>query len=410
MSESALTIGLLTHSVNPRGGVVHALSLAEALTAQGHHVTLFAPALPGERLFRTARCEVVLVPVAGRAHDLVSMVETRVEAYVRHLGELLRTREFDILHAQDSISGNALATLRNTGRIAHYARTVHHLDEFDDPRLSTYQLRAFVGADVVMCVSRMWCEHLRDVHGIDAEQIRNGVDTGRFNAQVDPHDSEVAARYGIGRGPVILSVGGIEARKNTVRLLEGFIEFRRAHPAAQLVIAGGASLLDHDEYGQLFHATATAAGVSGGAGASGMSRIPDAPGMSAMSDTPRVSRQTALKIPGTIPDDDMPALLRLADVVAMPSLREGFGLVALEAIACGTPAVVSRIAPFTEHLSEADCVFVDPLEPTSIAAGLAAALTHPVDALSIPQRFSWAASAVHHTHLYRSMLTQPELN
>jgi glycosyltransferase-like protein len=383
MPESSLTIGLLTHSVNPRGGVVHSLSLAEALTAQGHHVTLFAPALPGERLFRAARCEVVLVPVARVAHDLVSLVETRVDAYVRHLDALLHTRDFDVLHAQDSISGNALATLRNTGRIAHYARTVHHLDAFDDPRLSACQLRAFVGADQVMCVSRLWCDHLRDTHGIDAVQVRNGVDTARFNARVDPHDSEVAARYGIGDGPIVLSVGGIEARKNTVRLLEGFIEFRRAHPAAQLVIAGGASLLDHDEYGRLFHAIAAGAGFSG--------------------DVP-------LKILGKIPDDDMPSLLRLADVVAMPSVREGFGLVALEAIACGTPAVVSRIAPFTEHLSEADCVFVDPHKPASIAAGLETALTHPVDALSIPGRFSWTASAAHHARLYRSMLTQPELN
>jgi glycosyltransferase-like protein len=422
MSEPVLKIGLLTHSVNPRGGVVHALSLAEALSAQGHRVTLFAPALPGEQLFRAARCEVVLVPVTRGAHDLVSLVETRVEAYVQHLDALLRSRDFDILHAQDSISGNALATLRNTGRIAHYARTVHHLDEFDDPRLSAYQLRAFVGADQVMCVSRMWCEHLRNIHGIDAVQIRNGVDTTRFTSQAEPHDREVAARYGIGGGPIVLSVGGIEARKNTVRLLEAFIEFRPAHPTAQLVIAGGASLLDHDEYGRSFHSIATTAGLSSPFGANLPSDASDASSASATSSAsgapdvpgaPRssgVSPHVPLKILGTIPDDDMAALLRLADVVAMPSIREGFGLVALEAIAAGTPVVVSRIAPFTEHLTEADCVFVDPLESASIAAGLEAALTHPVDPLSIPRRFSWAASATHHTRLYQTLLTQPELN
>jgi glycosyltransferase-like protein len=436
MSESPLTIGLLTHSVNPRGGVVHSLSLAEALTDQGHRVTLFAPALPGEQLFRTARCEIVLVPVERPARDLVSLVEMRIDAYVSHLDALLRTRDFDILHAQDSISGNALATLRNMRRINHYARTVHHLDEFDDPRLSTYQLRAFAGADRVMCVSRMWCEHLRNTHGIEAVQICNGVDTTRFNPRIGPRDSEVATRYGIGDGvgvgvgasagrsrsgnggPIVVSVGGIEARKNTVRLLEGFIEFRKAHPLAQLVVAGGASLLDHDEYGHAFQAVAAGLGRNVTTEISG--RVPRvAPGWirggaqhdrmadGVFSDVPSGG---PLKILGKIPDEDMPSLLRLADVVAMPSIREGFGLVALEAIACGTPALVSRIAPFTEHLGEADCVFVDPFDPASIAAGLETALTHRTDPLSIPSRFSWSASADHHANLYRTMLTQPELN
>jgi glycosyltransferase-like protein len=382
MSEASLAIGLLTHSVNPRGGVVHSLSLAEALAAQGHDVTLFVPARPGEQLFRPAKCEVAYVPVKGPEHDIVSMVESRIDAYFMHLEALLRSRRFDILHAQDSISGNALATLRASGAIEHYARTVHHLDEFDDPRLTAYQLRAFVEADQLMCVSHLWCQHLNDVYGLHATQIQNGVDTVRFTPLASAQDNEVAVRLGLGNGPVVVSVGGIEARKNTVRLLEGFLEFRRTHVNAQLLIAGGASLLDHDEYSRTFHALALAAGLN----------------------------EQTLKILGKVADDDMPSLLRLADVVAMPSIREGFGLVALEAIASGTAALVSRIAPFTEHLGEADCVFVDPFDPASITKGLSTALSFHADHASIPARFSWAASAARHAHLYRTLLTQPELN
>ena len=59
-----MRIALLTHSPNPRGGVVHAVQLGEALQQAGHRVTVMAPALAGQRWFRTVACETALVPVA----------------------------------------------------------------------------------------------------------------------------------------------------------------------------------------------------------------------------------------------------------------------------------------------------------------------------------------------------------
>ncbi|MDR5671287.1 MSMEG_0565 family glycosyltransferase, partial [Burkholderia cenocepacia] len=60
MSGDTLRIALLTHSVNPRGGVVHALELARALHEAGNDVTVFAPAAPGDAMFRDVPCRVVL--------------------------------------------------------------------------------------------------------------------------------------------------------------------------------------------------------------------------------------------------------------------------------------------------------------------------------------------------------------
>ena len=54
----------------------------------------------------------------------------------------------------------------------------------------------------------------------------------------------------------------------------------------------------------------------------------------------------------------MPALYRLADALVFASLHEGFGLAVLEAMASGTPVVVSHIAPFTEYLGEGDVCLV----------------------------------------------------
>ena len=379
-----LDVGLLTHSVNPRGGVVHTLELADALHALGHRVTVFAPALAGQAMFRTTRCEIQLVPVHERAASTVEMVATRRAAFVRHLSTLLRVRRFDVLHAQDAIGGNALADLAGQGEIAGFVRTVHHLDHFDDPQLATWQERAFTQASQVLCVSRAWRDHLQAEHGVASRLVGNGVDLARYSSTRDASDERVAARYGLrGGGPVFLAVGGIEERKNTLRMLEAFLAFRAGAPGARLVIAGGASLLDHDDHARRFHALLAASGAAG-----------------------------SVTIAGTIPDADMPALLRAADVLLMASLREGFGLVVLEALASGTPAVVSRLAPFTEHLSADErvdhCCWADPRSAASIAQAMARACD-PAHALSLAfgppavcERFSWAASAASHDAIYRA--------
>ena len=70
----------------------------------------------------------------------------------------------------------------------------------------------------------------------------------------------------------------------------------------------------------------------------------------------------------------MPALYRSADALLFPSLKEGFGLAVLEAMASGVPAIVSRIAPFTEYLNEGECLWVDPNDPASIALAMSRAL------------------------------------
>jgi glycosyltransferase-like protein len=379
-----LHIGLLTHSVNPRGGVVHTLELADALHGRGHRVTVFAPALAGQTMFRTTRCELELVPVPERAASVVDMVATRRAAFVRHLSRTLATRGFDVLHAQDAIGGNALADLVETGEIAGFVRTVHHLDHFDDLRLAAWQERAFTRASQVLCVSRTWCEHLEARFRVPARLVHNGVDLQRFGREPQPGDAEVARRHGLRPGgPLVLAVGGVEERKNTLRMLEAFLALRSARPGAQLVIAGGASLLDHDDYGRRFAALLAASGAA-----------------------------DDVRVIGTVPDADMPALMRAADVLAMASLREGFGLVVLEALASGTPAVVSRRAPFTEYLpvdeGAGHCCWAEPEAVDSIARAIARACD-PEHARALAratpavcERFSWQASAASHEAIYRA--------
>jgi len=91
----------------------------------------------------------------------------------------------------------------------------------------------------------------------------------------------------------------------------------------------------------------------------------------------------------------------------MPSLVEGFGLAALEALACGTPVLVSRRPPFTEHLADCEAAaWCDPEDIGSIAAGLRQALRLPRPAATPPVclAHSWARSAELHEAWYRRAL------
>ncbi|MGN8079354.1 MSMEG_0565 family glycosyltransferase [Variovorax sp. 22077] len=390
MSDRPLRIALLTHSVNPRGGVVHTLELAAALHEAGHAVTVLAPAAPGQRLFRQPPCAVELVPVQTTPRDTVEMVRSRIEAFVQHLRGMLARERFDVLHTHDSIGGNALARLSDAGDIDGFVRTVHHLDSFDVPQLTQWQHTAFARASQVLCVSRLWREHLASEYGIAAHEVPNGVDTTRFSPQARSSDAALAQRLGIRRGaPVVLALGGVEERKNTARLLSAFALLRVSHPQAQLVVAGGASLLDHSAYALRFRVLMQELGFD------------DDPAQ-------------PVRLTGPLPDEDIPSLYRLADVVAMPSLREGFGLVVLEALASGVPVVASRIAPFTEYLAEDDVSWADPSDAGAIAAALRHALSTR-DAQRIARsasrlsgHFSWQASAERHAALYRAAIQETE--
>ncbi len=401
-SHRPLRIGLLMHSLNPRGGVVHTLELADALVARGHAVTLFAAARPGQTLFRQTAAALSIAPLnagdvstSDHAMDgMEAMVATRLNALVRHLRHLPDIAHFDILHSQDGITANALATLREEGRIPAFLRTVHHLDTFASPRLMAWQVRGVRGAAEVMCVSALWQGVLQRDWGLNARRVGNGVNLQRFVPQVDAAraqaDAALCAHLGVQpEGPVWLSVGGVEERKNTARLLQAFALARHHRPDAQLVIAGGASLLDHDAEARAFQAACQANGLASG--------------------QPHAHR---VVITGPLPDEALPALYRRASAVAMPSLSEGFGLVVLEALACGTPAIASRIAPFTEHLGEHDVLWADPHSPEDIAQALLRSLnpadTAPVLARSHATcaRHTWAASAARHEAIYRSHLSQ----
>jgi glycosyltransferase-like protein len=370
-----LRIAILAHSTNPRGGVVHALELGDALCRIGHEATVHAPDASGAGFFRPTRCVTVSVAASPVGRDVTAMVETRIADYIRHF-EISAHRHFDVWHAQDGISGNALATLKERGLIRGFARTVHHVDSFADPRLCALQTRAIASADRLFVVSRLWRDRLSEEFGRIAHLVGNGVDTARFSPVPDDNDAALRAQVNLPvDARVFLAIGGIEKRKNTVAILDAFRIVHATQPSARLLIAGGASLLDHDAYQAEFAQALAASGLP----------------------------ERAVIRTGPLPQALMPALYRAADALVFPSVKEGFGLVVLEAMASGIPVVTSRIPPFTEYLEEGDVAWCDPGDAASIASATMATVEEPGRDALIARGFAIAArhdwSRVAHAHL-----------
>jgi glycosyltransferase involved in cell wall biosynthesis len=181
--------------------------------------------------------------------------------------------------------------------------------------------------------------------------VPGGVDTTRFRKVASAGD----------RGRYILFVGTLEPRKNLATLLAAWKQIEKFHADVCLVLAGGA--------GRVFSP------------------------IHVSQDIPRV------KFAGYVAEEALPALYSGAEVFVLPSFDEGFGLPALEAMACETPVVVSSCGALPEVVGKAG-LFVDPQQAEDLAralndclsdAGLRQRLVE--DGLQQVQRFSWQASS-----------------
>jgi glycosyltransferase involved in cell wall biosynthesis len=110
-----------------------------------------------------------------------------------------------------------------------------------------------------------------------------------------------------------------------------------------------------------------------------------------------------------IPDEELPLFYNGASALLIPSLYEGFGMPALEAMACGTPVVASRACSLPEVVDDA-AVLVDPFLPASIADGMEKILKDRQLRESLMERglrraarFSWEKTAADTVNVYKKV-------
>jgi glycosyltransferase-like protein len=333
-----MKVALLTYSTRARGGVVHTLALAEALADLGTEVTVHALGRGGDTaFFRPVRpdVEVRLAPLPDvEGEDVGARVLRSIDA----LAADVDAHVYDVVHAQDCISANAVP-----GEV----RTVHHIDRFTTPELARCHERALVTPSAHVCVSAAVAGELRAGWGIEATVIPNGVDAERFAAAASDEPTAVAARGAwrerLGPDPIVLAVGGIEPRKGTIRLPGALRRLADGGRPARLVIAGGETLFDYRSYRAAF-------------------------------DRACAEHRVEPLVLGPVAHDALPSLVAMADVFAFPSVKEGFGLAALEALAAGVPTVMSDLPVLREVFDGAVWFAPDPLGPDGLAAALGEAL------------------------------------
>lgn len=364
-----MRIALLTYSTKPRGSVIHTLELAEALHHLGHSVCVFALDKDGKGFDYPLSCTVQLIRAKPASTDIDQLIQQRIHEFV---GDLERSQQsYDCYHAQDCIAANALFTLFKQGKIPHFVRTVHHIEDYSSIYLQQCQDRSIREASLCLCVSDRVQSELQQHYQINAPRVINGVNLNRFS----PHGSSLK----FSGSPIYLTIGGIEPRKNSIRLLQAFKLVLSQFPDARFVIAGDATLFDYQSYRNEFFTTAKA-----------------------------LNLEDALILPGVLSDAELPALYRSADAFVFPSVKEGWGLVILEAIASGLPVITSNQAPFTEFLNDRQALFVDPYSVDAIAQAMCSVF-ESADSLrqqsqSIPSQYTWETSAKQHIHHYQTLL------
>jgi glycosyltransferase-like protein len=374
---SRRSIGLYTYSTVPRGSVVHAAAVADALADAGWDVTLYALDKDGRGFFRPVRARLRLIPAGPAPATTAALVRQRADEIASFLR--LAGANHALHHAEDCLTASGLLRARARGLPLTVLRTVHHVERFADRELAACQEASIRQAAGCFAVSEAVRRDVAATFGVGASVVGNGVDVRRFQGVDAARLAGWRARLGSG-GPLVLAVGGVEERKNSTRLLQAFARLRERHAAARLWILGGATVLDHGAARAQFQAALAAL-----------------PGMG-----------EAVAELGVVPEADVPALYRLADVVALPSLHEGFGLAALEALAAGAPLVASNRPPLTEFLDRSCAELVDPLSVGSIAGGLARALAAGGrlrgEARRRAEQHTWSRVAARHAELYERTL------
>jgi glycosyltransferase-like protein len=376
-----LRVALTTYSVKPRGGVVHTLELAEALQAAGVDVTVVALSQEGRGFFRPVDVPVHLVHAPTTQTTLEERVFASIAALTEGLSEI--GHRFDVVHSQDCISARAAARVRDAGTPYRLIRTVHHVDDFTTQALIDCQRNAILEPDEVLVVSRLWQDQLLDDYGVTSRIVTNGVRSDRFGAGITPsRREELRQQIGAGDRFVYLTVGGIEPRKGSVHLIDALAKLKATHPdPPTLAIVGGHSFQDYRAYRE---------GVLNSMETNGLKLGED------------------VVLLGTVSDQELPEWFGAADGFAFPSLKEGWGLVVLEAMAAGLPVVASDIPVFHEFLThEQDALMTRAGDADSLAAGLARLVDDPATRQRLAQRgpvvaagYTWADTAAQHLEIY----------
>jgi glycosyltransferase involved in cell wall biosynthesis len=266
----------------------------------------------------------------------------------------------DVLHIASLFEGAGDDTVTSVGLLYPAARTAITLYDlipflerstyFLDSALQDHYMRKFgqmQAAGALLAISEFSRTEVIEQAHISPSQVVNvssAVEHGKFAPSVTLQAGSVLARCRISR-PFVMMAGNFETRKNHARLIEAFAlaQKRIANPH-QLVIAGGGSQQQLELLREVVH-------VHG-------------------------LRDADVMFVGRITDEELVTLYSHCALFVCPSLREGFGLPVLEAMACGAPTIGSNCTSIPEVIARPEALF-DPQSAQDMANRMVSVLTSP---------------------------------
>jgi glycosyltransferase involved in cell wall biosynthesis len=361
----------------PTGGSLYALNLARTLPRvdRDHDYVIFA-----------------------KSHSLPMLQD--VPAGVIDVGPLPRLRRYlwEQMELPGELKRRGVALLHSP----HYTLplrapcprvvTIHDLtffllpQRFKATRRLPYQLATRAAsflADRIIVPSESTATDLRRVLKTSASKIAITPEGAapEFRPVEASHAAEVAAKYGLEPG-YLLSLGTQEPNKNRGAIIRALSLLVTQGRDLELAVVGGGGWRTETER----------AAIEG------------------------LGLTSRIHYTGYVEQEDLPALYSAASAFLFPSLHEGFGLAALEAMACGVPVVTSNTSSLPEVVGDA-ALMVDPNDIHALAVAIAGVLDDPALAarmrLAGPQRaaqFTWEACAEKTVAVYRDVLKEPASN
>jgi D-inositol-3-phosphate glycosyltransferase len=388
VSEHASPLAVLG-GADAGGQNVHVAALASALADRGHQVEVYTRRDgPGpERVALGQGVDVIHVS-AGPAEPVP---KDDLLPYMPAFGEWLARRWSeeppDVVHAHFWMSGVACEHARRAVAFP-FAQTFHALgvvkrrhqkdQDTSPPERVPIEARLAAGADAVIATATEEVHELLDL-GAEAESLHVvpcGVDLDLFTGTPD------AERWWRHQGGRILSLGRLVERKGVDTVIAAL---SRLDSEAELVIAGGpAGSFDDDPEVRRLGAEAERLGVA-----------------------------DRVRLVGPLGRGDVAGLLRSADVVACTPWYEPFGIVPLEAMACGRPVVGSAVGGLLDTVVDGVTgIHVPPRDPARLAEVLRELLADPdrrealgrAGAERVAQNYTWTKIAADTEKVYQRIM------
>jgi len=291
------------------------------------------------------------------------------------------TGSFDLFHDTDY----AVTPVRNRPRIATLYDTAYLLEKgYVSPSQSEHMSRVVKqlihGVHHIITISEFAKGELVEAFGLDPDRISVtylGVDPLFHGEPGSGEVDELLAEIGL-EPPYCLFLGTLEPRKNLVRLIRAFDRLLQAAPEYRLVIVGRKG----DAHESVFDLV-TALGIG-----------------------------ERVQWLGALPDDQVFKILKGAEMLAYPSLYEGFGLPALEGMAAGIPVLSSDSHALKEVCGDG-ALLVNPRDECEMFEGLKTLALDRGEAVDIAERgrrrareFTWSRCANQTLEAYRATLAK----